>query len=133
MNFSTVCSLANRLSSGMDHKAAFKTAWRLAKAGEARFAVKGVASGSRQEALRRLAGYRPKDIHAVLVPEENVYDKNAIAVQILVQGSPATYKLGYIPASQTAIAKALLGRVPHLSIVGGDLLGARLSIDVQRR
>jgi hypothetical protein len=130
MKKSTVFTLANRLSAGMDRKAAFKEAWKLARAGEARFVVKGVVAGRRQEALRRLTRYQPKDIHAVLVPEDNPYDKNAIAVKVLVQGSPATYKLGYISASQTKLAKAFLGRVPQLSITGGDLLGARISIAV---
>ena len=128
---STVCALGNKLSSGMDRTAAFKEAWRLAKKGEVQFAVSGVTFGSRQKALARLTQYNPKDIHAVLVPEpENRFDPNAVAVKVLVQGSPATYTLGYVPASQTKIAKAFLGRVPSLAIVGKDLLGAKLSIAV---
>jgi hypothetical protein len=128
---STVCGLGNRLSSCMERKAAFKEAWRLAKKGEVQFTVSGVTFGSRQKALARLTQYSQKDIHAVLVPEpENRFDPNAVAVKVLVQGSPATYKLGYVPTSQTKIVKAFLGRVPHLSVVGGDLLGARLSIAV---
>jgi hypothetical protein len=131
VSHSTVCGLGNRLSSCMERKAAFKEAWRLAKAGKVQFAVSGVTFGSRQKALARLAQYSPKDIHAVLVPEpENRFDPNAVAVKVLVQGSPAAYKLGYVPASQTKIIKAFLGRVPHLSVVGGDLLGAKLSIAV---
>jgi hypothetical protein len=116
---------------GMERKAAFKKAWRLVKAGEVRLTVNSVTFGSRQKAPVKLARYKPKDIHILLVPEpENHLDPNAVAVKVLVQGSQATYKLGYVSASQTKIAKAFLGRVPYLSIVGSDLLGARLSIAV---
>jgi hypothetical protein len=128
---STVCALGNKLSSGMDRKAAFKEAWRLAKIGEVKFVVNGVSFGNRQEALRRLTQYHPKDIHAVLVPEpSNRFDPNAIAVKVLVQGSPAVYTLGYVPKQNAKTVKAFLGRVPQLSIVGNDLFGARLSIAV---
>jgi hypothetical protein len=131
MNLSTVCSLANRISANMDRKAAFKEAWRLAKAGEYHVPVNGVTFGKCQEALRRLACYQPKDIHVLLIPEpDNRFDPAAVSVQVLVQGSPAMYKLGYVPASQTKLIQVFLGRVPHLSIIGGDLLGARLSIAV---
>jgi hypothetical protein len=126
-----VCSLANRLSADMDRKSAFKEAWRIVKVGGAKFSVSGVTFGRRQDALRRLARYEPKDIHAVLVPEPgNRFDPEAVSVRVLVQGSPAPYTLGYVPASQTQLAKVLLGRVPCLSIIGNDLLGARLSIAV---
>jgi hypothetical protein len=128
---STVCGLGNKLSTGMDRKAAFKEAWRMVKNGEVRFVVNGVTFGKRQEALRRLTHYQPKDIHAVLVPEpDNRFDPHAIAIKVLVQGSPAAYTLGYVSRQNAKTAKALLGHVPQLSIVGSDLLGARLSIAV---
>jgi hypothetical protein len=128
---SAVCGLGNKLAASMERKAAFKEAWKLAKAGEVQFPVNGVTFSNRQKALAKLAHYNQKDIHAVLVPEpDNRFDPGAVAVKVLVQGARTTYKLGYIPASQTKVVKALLGRVPQLSILGSDLLGARISIAV---
>jgi hypothetical protein len=81
---SKAMSLGNRLAPRMDggRKAAFVQAWRIVKAGGLEMAVKGVSFGSRQEALRRLAAYRPDQVKAVLVPEpSNPFDRAAQTAQ----------------------------------------------------
>jgi hypothetical protein len=130
---SKVMKIANRLSPLMDGdcSAAFVKAWQVVKAGGLELAVKGTSFGNRQEALKRLAFYDPKDIHTFLEPEpDNPYDSNAIAVQVLVNGAKATYRLGYVPKTETGIVKALLGTVPVLKVLNGDIRGARVRIAV---
>jgi hypothetical protein len=91
------------------------------------FRVSGVTFDKRQEALQRLTTYNPKDVHTYLVPEfDNEYDKNAIAVYVLVNNANTSYRLGYIPRTDTAIAKNYIGKIPALKILDGDILGARL-------
>jgi hypothetical protein len=125
---SKACKIANRIK-GMDRKEAFTSAWKIAKAGGLEIKLVGVSFYSRQEALKRLTAYDPKDIHAILVPEfDNPYDANAIAVKVLVNGAKATYRLGYVPKTETGIAKAFLGKVPELTIINGDIRGAKVRI-----
>jgi hypothetical protein len=94
------------------------------------FRVSGVTFDKRQEALQHLTAYEPKDVHTYLVPEyDNEYDKNAIAVYVLVNNSNCSYRLGYIPKTDTAIAKNYIGKIPALKILDGDILGARLVFD----
>jgi hypothetical protein len=131
MNAGTVCGLGNRLSASMDRKAAFREAWRIVKDKEVRFAVAGVTAGNRQKALAKLARYDPRKVHIFLLAEpSNKHDPSAIAVMVLPNGAKNAYKLGYIKKEKTCLAKAFLGSAPRLSIAGGDLLGARLSIAV---
>jgi len=125
----TVCRIANKIPRSMSRKEAFSIAWKIAKNGGYEVKVAGVSFYNRQEALRRLAQYDPKDIHAFLVPEfDNPYDSNAIAVQVLVNGSKNAYRLGYVPKAETAIQKAFLGAVPELIIIDGDIRGAKIKI-----
>jgi hypothetical protein len=89
--------------------------------------VAGVTFGNRQEALRRLATYDPADVQAFLLAEpENPVDHHAIAVYAGVNGGRGFYRLGYVPATQTDIAAAFIGRAPHFRILTGDLRGARV-------
>jgi hypothetical protein len=127
---SKVCGIANRILRTVSRKEAFIYAWRIAKAGALRLPAAGVAFENRQEALRKLARYDPKDIHAVLVPENNTHDPNAIAVKVMVNGGKGLYKIGYVPKSETEIVRAFIGKVPQIQITGGDIYGARLSLAV---
>jgi hypothetical protein len=84
---SKACSIANRIK-GMSRKDAFLEAWKISKAGCLEVRLAGVSFLNRQEALKRLATYRPEDIHTYFVPEpDNPYDSNAIAVNVLVNGA----------------------------------------------
>jgi hypothetical protein len=125
----TVCRIANKIARSVSRKEAFHIAWKIAMNGGYEVRVAGVSFYNRQEALRRLAQYDPKDIHTVLVPEaDNSYDPNAIAVQVLVNGSRNIYRLGYVPRTETAIVKAFLGKEPELAIIDGDIKSARIRI-----
>ena len=129
---SKVVTLANRLTSRMggDKSAAFTRAWSICKAGGLELAVKGTSFGNRQEALRRLNAYEPAQIRAFLMPEpENSADKNAIAVMVMVQNGCGVYKLGYVPAGETAAAAAVRGRA-SIKVLAGDIRGARLTLAV---
>jgi hypothetical protein len=129
--FAKVCGIANRMPRTVSRKEAFKEAWRIVKNGGFTVPVAGVTFHERQEALKRLAQYDPKDIHAVLVPEcDNPHDSNAIAVKVLVNGAKGIYRLGYIPRCETAAVKPFIGRVPELKILAGDIRGARIRIAV---
>jgi hypothetical protein len=130
MNKSAVCRIANRISRVVSRHDAFIRAWRIVKAGAVELKVAGVTFGTRQEALRRLGAYKPQDIHAVLVPENSRYDPNAIAVKVTVNGARGIYRLGYIAREQAGVARVFLGRVPELSILGGEIKGVRLRLAV---
>ena len=52
----------------MPRKEAFIAAWDIVKADMVKVPVAGVTFNNRQEALRRLHNYEPKDIHVLLVP-----------------------------------------------------------------
>jgi hypothetical protein len=130
---SKAMTLGNKLAPRMggDRKAAFVEAWAIVKKGGLTLPVKGVAFGSRPEALRRLAAYSPSAIRAFLVAENNRHDRNAIAVMAGVQNGTGLYKLEYIPAGDTAKAGPFLGRLPRLSITGGgDCYRARVTLAV---
>ena len=138
---SKVMSLGNRLAPRMggDRKAAFVKAWAIVKAGGLELAVKGVSFGNRQEALKRLSGYSPDQIKAVLVPEpSNPADPAAVAVMVGVQGGRGLYRLGYVPANMAAVAVAVMGaKLPALRIVSGTwgwaektTYGARIALAV---
>jgi hypothetical protein len=120
---------ANRIPRSMSRKEAFQTAWKIVKAGGYEIKVVGVTFYNRQEALKRLATYDPKNIHTFFVPEhDNQYDSNAIAVKVLVDGSKNVYRLGYVPKGETAIVKAFLGTAPELKVLDGDICGAKIRI-----
>ena len=128
---SKVMTLGNKLARMMDRTDAFKKALHIVLAGSLEVCVVGVTFENRQEALRRLAGYNPADVRAVIVPEnDNPVDTNALAVMVGVQGGRGLYKLGYVPATQTSIVKALLGRLAAIQVLTGDIFGARLSVRV---
>jgi len=126
---SNVCAIANKITRSVPRKEAFAAAWQIAKRGYYEIAIVGVSFGSRQEALRRLAGYDPESIIAVLVPEPDcAHDPDAIAVKVMVKGGKGIYTLGYVPRAETAIARAFLGRPPRLELVGGETKGARIRL-----
>jgi hypothetical protein len=136
MNKATVFSVGNRLAKTMPRHDAFVQAWQIVRSGAVSFPVRGVTVGSRQEALRRLAAYEPSQVHTFLMPEpENPVDKNAIAVMVMVQGGPGVYRLGYIPAKETAKAAAIHGKASIRVVSGswgfcGVTHGARLTLAV---
>lgn len=127
---SRVCSIANRLAGDMGSRsAAFVRAWAIVKAGAVEMPVKGTSYGSRQEAIRRLAGYDPARVYAVLVPERNnPVDPHAVAVMVAVQGGRGFYRLGYVPRQQTAIARAMCNSRPGLRVIVGNINGARIRL-----
>ena len=137
---SKVMSLGNRLAPRMDgdRAAAFIRAWQIVKAGGLELAVKGVSFGNRQEALRRLTGYSPGQVKAVLVPEpENKHDPAAVAVLVGVNGGKGLFHLGYVPRDVTPILAALGGQLPALRVVSGTwgwaqktTFGARVALGV---
>jgi hypothetical protein len=129
---SKVMTLGNKLAPRMgDRRTAFVQAWIIVKAGGLEVAVRGVSFGNRQEALRRLAGYNPADVRAVLVPEpENPVDPAAVAVMVGVQNGRGLYRLGYVPREKTGIAAALRGRLPTLRLLDGDIKGARVTLAI---
>jgi len=106
---SKVVRLGNRLAPKLGSKsAAFKRAWAIVKAGGVELAVKGVTFGNRQEALKRLAAYKPEQIRAFLMPEpENPADRNAVAVMVGVQNGRGLYRLGYVPRGMAAVASVM--------------------------
>jgi hypothetical protein len=135
---SKAMGLGNRLTSWMDRHDAFVRAWQIVKAGGLELAVKGVSFGNRQEALKRLSGYAPDQIKAVLVPEpENKADPAAVAVMVGVQNGRGLYRLGYVPANMTAVVSALGDRLLALRVVSGTwgragrtTYGARVALAV---
>jgi hypothetical protein len=130
---SKVMTLGNKLAPRMgDRKAAFVRAWAIVKAGSVELKVAGVSFGNRQEALRRLAGYAPEQVRAVLVPEpSNPADPQAVAVMVGVQGGRGLYRLGYVPRNLTAVAAVLGKQLPRLRLVEGEhSRGARLALAI---
>jgi hypothetical protein len=133
-----VMALGNRLSSRMDRHDAFVKAWAIVKAGGLELAVKGVSFGNRQEALKRLSGYAPDQVRAVLVPEpSNPADPAAVAVMVGVQGGKGLYRLGYVPANMAAVVTAMGAKLPALRVVSGTwgyasktTFGARVALAV---
>ena len=130
---SKVMTMGNRLAPrmGRDRKAAFIQAWAIVKAGGLTLPVRGVTFGNRQKALKRLAGYDPRDVRAFLVPEpENPADSSALAVMVGVQNGRGLYKLGYVPRSMTAAGGVLAGRVPSVRVTAGGIYGAVIAIRI---
>ena len=129
---SKVMALGNRLAAkGNDRSAAFVRAWQIVKSGSLEIAVKGVAFGNRQEALRRLAAYEPAKIKAVLVPEPtNPVDPAAVAVMVGVNGGRGLFRLGYVPRTMTREVAAIRNQLPTIRILDGDIRGARLALAV---
>lgn len=128
---SKAASLGNRLALNMPRSEAFIKAWCIAKTGSVEIRVAGVTFGNRQAALKRLAKYQPSQIRAFLAPEpDNPVDRNAVAVMVGIQGGKGYYRLGYVPASQTGMAKALSRNMPSIRVLTGDVYGARLRLAV---
>jgi hypothetical protein len=135
---SKVVSLGNRLSVKMRNKsAAFKKSWAICKAGGLELAVKGTSFGNRQEALKRLAVYKPEQVKAVLVPEpENPADSAAVAVMVGVQNGRGFFRLGYVPRNMAAVVSAMSAKNTALRVVSGSwgcgktTYGARLALAV---
>ena len=128
---SKVCTIANKIPRSTSRKQAFLKAWQIVKTGSLDLKVAGVSFSSRQEALRRLTKYNPKDIRTLLIAEpDNRYDKNAIAIKVMVNKGKGIYCLGYVPKQETEIAKVFLGVMPKLKILDGDIRSARVSIAV---
>jgi hypothetical protein len=132
MNKSTVCRIANRISRDIPRHDAFVQAWAIVKAGSLELAVRGVSFGNRQEALRRLAGYAPEQVRAVLVPEpSNRVDPAAVAVMVGINGGRGLYRLGYVPRTLAPVVAALRVQLPRFRLVEGEhSRGARVSLAV---
>jgi hypothetical protein len=137
---SKVMSLGNRLAPKMDgdKSAAFIKAWAIVKAGGLELAVKGTSFGNRQEALKRLATYKPEQIKAVFVPEpNNPSDPAALAVMVGIQNGRELYRLGYVPRNLAAVVSVISNHLPALHVVSGTwgkynktTYGARVALAV---
>jgi hypothetical protein len=130
---SKVMTLGNKLAPLMgDRRAAFVEAWAIVKKGGLELAVRGVSFGNRQEALRRLAGYAPEQVRAVLVPEpSNRVDPAAVAVMVGVNGGKGLYRLGYVPRNLALVVPVLRAQLPRFRLVEGEhSRGARVSLAV---
>ena len=126
---SKVMTLGNRLAVRMERSRAFIQAWAIVKAGGLELAVKGVSFGNRQEALRRLATYKPELVRAFIVSEPgNLKDSRAAAVMVGVQNGRGLYRLGYLPAEYATAAASM--KAAGLRILGGEIRGARLALAV---
>ena len=126
---SKVCGIANRIPRDVPRKEAFAAAWSIVRNGGIEIALAGVSFGSRQEAIAKLATYDPKDVIALLVPEPDCkHDPDAIAVKVMVNGGKGIYTLGYVPRADAKVARAFLGAVPELRLVGGETKGARIRL-----
>jgi hypothetical protein len=133
---STVATLGNRLAKRYGRSEAFRRAWATVRRGTLVLPVAGVSFGSRQEALRRLAGYAPEAIRVFIAREaDNPADRNAMAVMVGVQNGRGLYRLGYVPARASwALSvlpdhgKAIVGSLA--AIVGDDIKGARLALRI---
>ena len=124
-----VCGIANKIPRSVSRKEAFTLAWAIVRDGWLEISVAGTLFGSRQEALRKLATYDPKKIIVLLVPEPDCkHDPEAIAVKVMVNGGKGIYTLGYVPRTETGVARAFLGAVPELRLVGGETKGARIRL-----
>ena len=137
---SKVVTLANKLAPRMggNKSAAFIKAWAIVRAGGLELAVKGTSFGNRQEALKRLAAYKPDQIRAVLVPEpSNPVDPSAVAVMVGVQGGKGLFRLGYVPRDMATVVSAMGANLPALRVVSGTwgythktTYGARVALPV---
>ena len=138
-NRSVICKVANNLrKKGYTLSAAFRAAWRLAKS-KAAVKVAGVSKYNRQTALDHLRSYAAESVQITLQRESrNIYDSNAIAVLVSVNGS-RTYKMGYIPAAAAAILSGVMDKVTEIraslqAITGGfyaDMMsGLRLNLSI---
>jgi hypothetical protein len=133
---STVATLGNRLAKRFPRSEAFRKAWAMTRQGTFVLPVAGVSFGSRQEALRRLAGYAPEDVRVFIAREaDNPADANALAVMVGVQNGRGLYRLGYVPAREAwALSvlpdhgKAIFGKLA--AIIGDDIKGARLALRI---
>jgi hypothetical protein len=126
---SKICAVANRIPRSVSRKEAFAQARRIVEAGSIELKVAGVTFGNRQTALKRLAAYDPAEIRVALTPEpENPADKNAVAVMVSVNGGNQ-YRIGYVPAENTGMARAFQGNV-CIQVLPGDVYGARLRLAV---
>jgi hypothetical protein len=126
---SKIFSIANSVSRNISRKEAFARARSIVNGGSFELKVTGVSFGSRQIALQRLTTYDPSEIEVTLDPEpENPVDKNAVAVMVSVNGSPA-YRIGYVPASETKTVKTIHGK-PSIKVLVGDTYGARLTLAI---
>jgi hypothetical protein len=138
MNKSAVCRIANRINRDVSRHDAFVEAWAIVKAGTVELAVRGVSFGTRQEALKRLAGYAPEQVRAVLVPEpSNRVDPATVAVMVGVNGGKGLFRLGYVPRNLAPVVSALGGQLPAFRVVSGTwgwanktTYGARLALAV---
>jgi hypothetical protein len=128
---SKIFSIANRLAKTMGRQDAFRYARSLVGIGSLSVKVAGVTFGNRQEALRRLEKYQASQIKAAIVPEpENPVDKGALAVMVGIEGGNGMYKLGYVPALNLPVVRAVSPGNISFEILPGTVYGARLTLAV---
>lgn len=124
---SAVMSIANMLHyrRGLTRPQALKTAWRMAKQGEFYSKAVGVSFGLRQTALMRLKRwYRLEQISVRLVHEaDNRYDRDAVAVQVSVNGGRA-FTVGYLPRQAAQLWARVVDRqqvtAGSVQVTGGN-------------
>ena len=93
----SVCTIANNLHrTGLTLSDAFRKAWEQVK--ETTFRVKGVMAAGRQKRLEYLDTFRKDDLQVGFIREkDNCFDKNAVAVLVMVKSIRKYTKVGYLP------------------------------------
>lgn len=93
----SVCTIANNLRrTGLTLSDAFRKAWEQVK--ETTFRVKGVTHAGRQQRIAYLDNFRKDDLQVGFIREkENAFDKNAVAVLVMIKSLKKYTKVGYLP------------------------------------
>ena len=92
-----VCTIANNLHrTGLTLSDAFRKAWEQVK--ETSFRIKGVMAAGRQQRIAYLDNFRKDDLQVGFIRErDNAFDKNAVAVLVMVKSLKKYTKVGYLP------------------------------------
>jgi hypothetical protein len=134
-----VCIMANELhKAGYNLSRAFKKAWRTAKGTAIKAA--GVTYEGRQEVLKYLSQFRPKNLTVTLERDtSNTYDRNAIRIVVHIPYLKKKAKIGYVPKAYSSEIARLMDqgvnvRARLLGIIGGysykETYGALLDVAI---
>ena len=118
-----VCTIANNFhKSGLSLSESFHKAWEQVK--ETTFRVTGVTHAGRQERIRILDNFRKDDLQIGFMREtDNVFDKNAVAVLVMVKSIRKYTKVGYIPRVIAARFAPVMDKGIKIRAELGGILG----------
>lgn len=131
--------MANELhKAGYNLSRAFKKAWRTAKGTAIKAA--GVTYEGRQEVLKYLSQFRPKNLTVTLERDtSNTYDRNAIRIVVHIPYLKKKAKIGYVPKAYSSEIAKLMDQGVNvkarlLCIIGGysykETYGALLDVAI---